>query len=349
MHGSTRAPAWARVCIALGIAAIYSFCFVSIKAGLAFAPPLLFGGLRALIAGLALLVLMVALRQRVLPASEHWPRIVTLGLTATTIAFGAMFLSPGRAGAGIASVLGNLQPLIVIGLAAIFLQERVTPAKWAALALGLLGVALIASPSLSGPDAHRVTGGLLALAASGGLAAGNVIVKRLGADLSLLTLTAWQLIIGSLVLLAGSLVIEPGASITWNAEFVGLLLFLALIGTSLTTAAWYWLIQGEEVGRVTIFLFLVPVFGLVLAALIFGEQITPLETAGIAMILAGVGAVAWESVRGPRQSHGAGLGLAHHVSAPGPPTALTARRNHTMSAPSPPSAASPRKNHGRAT
>lgn len=35
----------------LGLAGIYAVCFVAIKAGLAFAPPLLFAGLRAEIAG----------------------------------------------------------------------------------------------------------------------------------------------------------------------------------------------------------------------------------------------------------------------------------------------------------
>jgi len=40
---------------ALGLSAIYAFCFIAIKAGLAFAPPLLFAGLRAEIAGVVLL------------------------------------------------------------------------------------------------------------------------------------------------------------------------------------------------------------------------------------------------------------------------------------------------------
>lgn len=49
--------------VALGLTAVYAVCFVAIKAGLAFAPPLLFAGLRAEIAGVVLLGLVVFLRR----------------------------------------------------------------------------------------------------------------------------------------------------------------------------------------------------------------------------------------------------------------------------------------------
>ena len=41
---------------------IYAFCYVAIKAGLPFAPPLRFAGLRALIGGILMLGVLVALR-----------------------------------------------------------------------------------------------------------------------------------------------------------------------------------------------------------------------------------------------------------------------------------------------
>ena len=281
----------------LGLTAIYAVCFVAIKAGLPFMPPLRFAGLRGFLGGLALLGLMAALRQPLLPPRQSWPRIVALGLASTTIGFGAMFLSPGRTGAGIASVLGNTQPVIVPALAALFLGERMTRSKWIALALGMIGVALIASPALAGADAYGVSGAVLALAASSGLAVGSVIVKRMGSTVDLLALTAWQLVVGSLPLFAISIVVEREAFVAWNATFVGLLLFLALIGTAFANAVWYWLIRHDDVGRLTMFFFLVPVFGLVLAALAYGETISLQEGAGVVVTLVGIGAVAWDAWR----------------------------------------------------
>lgn len=286
-----------RVLSVAGIMLIYAACFAAIKAGLAFAPPLRFGGLRALIGGLALLGLMKMRREPMVPARALWPRLLVIALTATTITFGAMFLSPGRMGAGIASVLGNMQPLMTLLLAALFLGEALTRGKVVALLLGVIGVTLIAYRALTAADAYGLSGALLALAVSASSATSNVIAKRMGTNYNPLSLTAWQLTLGSLPLLIISAVVERDATSTWNIQFTALLLFLALVGTSLAIAAWYWLVQREDVGRLTLFFFLVPVFGLVVAALIFGEAIGPLEASGAALIAVGIVAMAWESWR----------------------------------------------------
>ena len=290
-------PTPTRLLLLFGLTAIYALCFAAIKAGLPFAPPLLFGGLRALIGGVALLGLVIALRQPLLPPRRSWGWILALASTGITLAFGAMFLSPGRAGVGIASVLGNTQPLIVVVLAAIFLGEQMTHSKWLTLGLGLIGVTLISSQALAGPDAYGLSGMALALTASAGASASSVIFKRMGTPASLLVITAWQLILGSLPLLAISALIERDTQMIWNAQFVGLLLFLALIGTSFANAVWYWLIQRDEVGRLTMFFFLVPLFGLGIAALAFGERINQLEGIGSILTIVGIGVATWESHR----------------------------------------------------
>jgi drug/metabolite transporter (DMT)-like permease len=284
-----------RVLIVLALTAIYATCFVAIKTGLPFAPPLLFAGLRALVGGLGLLGLMVVLRRPLLPLRQEWPGVLAVALSATTFGFGAMFLSPGRMGAGIASVLGNTQPLFVVVLAAVFLAEPLTRGKALTLGLGLAGVTLIASPALAGPNAYGISGTLLALAASGGLAIGSVIVKRMGTKPDVLVLTTWQLILGSLTLLGLSALFEREAGVSWAPPFIGLLLFLAVIGTSLASAVWYWLVQHGDVGRLSLYFFLIPVFGLALAATVFGERVSPIESVGVLLILAGIGVLGWET------------------------------------------------------
>lgn len=292
-----------RLLIVAVLSAIYASCYAAVKAGLPFAPPLWFGGLRALVAGLVIFGIMVILRQQLFPARREWPLLTTLAITATTLAFGAMFLSPGRTGVGIASLLGNLQPLLVIVLAAMFLREPLTRGKTAALALGLAGVALITAPALTGPNAFGTSGAVLALVASVSLAFGMVLVKRMGTPPNLLILTAWQSTLGSLPLLAVSALLERDAAVTWNVEFVALLLFLALVGTSFTTVVWYWLLQRGDLGRLTLFLFLVPVFGLGLGTFLFGEKLGILSVIGVVLTVSGLAIVArpGKTPRDPRE------------------------------------------------
>ncbi len=277
---------------------IYAACFTIIKAGLAYAPPLRYGSLRALIGGSALLAVVLVQRGPLLPERRNWPSLLALALTSTTIAFAGMFLSPGRTSAGIASVLGNTQPLFAVLLAAVWLNERLTRGKQAALALGLVGVTLIAAPAWASAGEFSMIGTILALAASGGSAAGSVIVKRMRPRNTVAT-AGWQLIIGSTPLLVASAVVERGSPVIWSNTFIALLLFLALVGTSFATALWYWLIERTEVGRLTLFLFLTPVLGLALAVMVFGERVSVVESTGIGITLLGVGVTLREDWRRP--------------------------------------------------
>lgn len=91
-------------------------------------------------------------------------------------------------------------------------------------------------------DAYRLSGALLALAVSAGTSAGTVVVKRMDPGQDFLAVAAWQLILGSLPLLVLAALVEGGTSIVWSGEFVGLLLFLSLVGPSFATVLCYWLL-----------------------------------------------------------------------------------------------------------
>lgn len=267
------------------LAVIYALCYSAIKQGLAYAPPLLYAGLRASLGGAALLVVAAVIGRSIIPPRRLWPWIPLLALVGSFIEYGAMFLSPGRTGAGISSVLGNTGPLMVILLAALILGEPVTRTKLAALVLGTLGVSLIAYPAITATGGFGVLAAILPLTAAAGSAIASVLFKYLDVGDAVLRVAAWQLLLGGLPLLAVSLWLEPG-TVTWQPAFLGLLAFLAFVGTAFTLALWYWLIQRGDVGGLSLLLFSVPLIGLVLAALFFGERIGPVETAGVAVTVA---------------------------------------------------------------
>jgi drug/metabolite transporter (DMT)-like permease len=300
------------------LTAIYALCYVAIKAGLPFIPPLRFAGLRALVGGLLMLGLLVALRRPLLPRPQDWRWVVGLGITSTTIAFAAMFLSPGLAGAGIASVLGNSQPIFAVALAVPLLGERLTPGKHVALLFGTLGVILIALPSIASSGVRGVAGPALALGASLSLAVGSVIAKRMGPEVDLLSVSAWQLIAGSLPLLVVSGVAESGPWMNFDPRFLGILAFLAIAETAVPTPLWYWLLRKDEVGRLSLFLFLVPVLGLLIAAVIFGERVNLLEVVGIAATLMGIGIAAFSSPT----ARGCACGCCSCILTNAPPTPI---------------------------
>lgn len=273
--------------MAVLVAFLYALCYVGIQSGLALAPPLRFAGLRAAVGGFSVLAIAAASRRALVPPRRLWGGTAALALVGTTVGFAAMFLAAGRSPAGIASVLGNTTPLLVILAAAWLLREPVTRSKATVLVLGFLGVGLIA---LGGAGAG--TGGpamLIPLVAASGTAGENLIVKRLELRDAVLGVLAWQLLLGSLPLFALSLWLERSTQVEWGLPFAGLLAILAVFGTAIATSIWYALVQHDEVGRVTLFLFLVPVFGILLAMSVFGERLGGMEIAGVLLTLGGIG------------------------------------------------------------
>lgn len=82
-----------------------SACYVLILRGLESAPPFVFAGLRTTLGGATILLFAKIFSKRVVPEKRLWKWILPVALTATTLTFGSMFLSPSFAGAGMASIL----------------------------------------------------------------------------------------------------------------------------------------------------------------------------------------------------------------------------------------------------
>ncbi len=130
----------------------------------------------------------------------------------------------------------------------------------------------------------------------------RIIVKRALLGCDLLRVMAWQLIFGALPLFALSAMPETGYRLAWTGSSFWLLGFLALGGTALAAAVWYWLIQREEVGRLSLILILVPVAGRALGRLVFGECIVPIQAVRVFLILGGVATAAVAGTKTRRAS-----------------------------------------------
>ena len=286
-----------RVLLAAVAALMYAGCYAAIKAGLVYAPPVRFAAWRALVGGAALLIILAVTGRTLLPARRLWLPIVVLSLVGPVIGFAAMFTSPLHTGAGLASVVGNTGPLLIIVLAAVFLGERITRGKIAALVLGMAGVTLIAVPNASATGNWHAMALALPLVAALSGAAESVIVKFARPAADVISVAAWQFTLASFPLFVLSLWLEPERSIVWTRSFVLLLVFLAGGATAAATGLWYSLVQHEEVSRLSLVLFLVPVGGLALGSLFFGERISQIQAVGVLLVLTGIGAAAFLRAR----------------------------------------------------
>lgn len=290
-----RKPA-ARAILALAaLALIWGYNWVILKRALHDSGPFTFAALRALLGALALFALLAVRRQPLRPT--HLPGVLVLGLLQTTGFLGFVLWALVSGGAGRTAVLAYTMPLWLLVLAWPLLGERIRSLQWAAVAAAGGGLVLILQPWRL--HAHVLSAALAVLGGiSWALAAIWAKHLRRRVHLELLSLTAWQMLLGALPLILIAAWREPPA-IVWTPYFTAALAYNALLATALGWPLWLYALDKLPAGIAGMGTLAVPLIGLAAAWLQLGERPSPPEAAGMALILTGLAILAWERLRRP--------------------------------------------------
>ncbi|MCM0018861.1 MAG: DMT family transporter [Tagaea sp.] len=199
-------------------------------------------------------------------------------------AYGLMLVEAGRA-----SLIAFTMPIWVGVFGAVFLGEILDARKTAALALGALGLALLAMPAFAGLAASPL-GFFLMLACAVGWATGTLYLKRRGFGMNAVSLTAWQLAIGGVPVLLGMLAIDVPAGI-WRVETPSLagwvgIVYAATVPMIYCHWAWFRALEILPAQAASLGVLAVPVVGVASSAWLTGERFAALDYAGMAAILA---------------------------------------------------------------
>lgn len=250
--------------------------------------PLTVAALRALPAGLLLLLVV-----RRLPAGDWWWKSLVLAALNFAIFWACLFVAAYRLPGGVAATVGAIQPLIVIGLSSVLLATPIRPlAVFAGLA-GITGVALLVLT----PHAKLDSVGVLAgLGGALSMACGTVMTRRWVAPVSPLTLTAWQLTAGGLLLVPFALAFEPAMGMPSAINLAGFV-YLGVIGAALTYMLWFRGLTRIDPSAASALGFLSPVTAVLLGWLLLGQALDLQQIIGVAVVLVSV----WLSQRAQRR------------------------------------------------
>jgi O-acetylserine/cysteine efflux transporter len=284
----------ADILTALGVVTIWGFNFVIIKIGLRDLPPLLFTGLRFLCAAVPM-VFFIA-RPRV-----AWHLVAAYGLFQFALQFALLFFGI-KLGlpAGLASLVIQLQAFFTIGLAVLLLGERPRLQQLIGGLIAIAGMALVAVHL----EGHATVIGFV-LVVLGGVcwACANIVTKKMG-SVNALALVVWGSLVAAPPLLAASLLVEGPA--VWQAAFhnaswktVLAVLFQSYPNTLLGFGVWSMLMRRYAAATVAPFSLLVPVAGMLSAALVLGEPLQWWKGAAGLLVLGGL---ALNQLAGQRRS-----------------------------------------------
>jgi O-acetylserine/cysteine efflux transporter len=269
--------------LAVLVAAAWGGNFVAIRLAVDHYPPFLFSTLRYALAALPILAFFP-------PPLPLWRlTLVAMPLLAGQFALLMIAVALGMP-PGLASVVMQSQVMFTILMAAAFVGERPRRAHLAGAAVGMAGLAVIASTIGADvpPAAFAIT-----FAAAFTWAVGNVLLRTLPRDADAKHLAVWMSAASVMPCAAAALVFEGPAAIGAALAATGpvglaTLLYNGVVVTLLAFWIWSRLMMRHPAGEVAPFALLVPVFGLVSTALAFGESHPPLRWAGMGLVVGGV-------------------------------------------------------------
>jgi drug/metabolite transporter (DMT)-like permease len=287
--GSSRGRDLGIVALCL-LAPIWGYGWVVTKVALDYTQPITFAALGTALSAAGLFLVLLVLRRPLRPPPIGFTLLI--GLLQTTAFVGLVLLAIRTGGAGKTAVLAYTMPFWLLLLAWAFLGERLHDVQWLAVGLMLAGLVLVVEPwRLEG-----VLSSVLSLLSGVAWAASALVVKLMGRRhrVDVLSLTAWQMLLGSLPLVLAAGLAYDGAPV-WSATFVGALAYNVILANVAAWPLWLYALRSLSAGTAGLGTLAVPVIGVVAAWLQLGERPGPVKGAGIILI---IGALAIISVRG---------------------------------------------------
>ncbi|WP_338762601.1 DMT family transporter [Massilia sp. METH4] len=250
---------------------------------------LIFAGYRFLIAGLCLVVLALLLKRPALALTGRQLRQLTvLGLAQTGLQYVFFYIGLAYTTGVRASILNATTTFFSVLLAHfIYRNDRLSPRKAAGCLLGFAGVLAVNLGGATLDFAFTLHGEGFIVIAALVLSAASIYGKQVSNGMDAMVMTGWQLAIGGLALLAGGY--ATGGTVG-NMSFAPALLlgYLSLLSAAAFTL-WSLLLKHNPVGTISMYAFLIPVFGAALSALFLHESILEWKNlAALALVCAGI-------------------------------------------------------------
>lgn len=287
-----RPGVWLTNALLLAMALIWGVNFSVLKLGTRFFDPLVFNGLRMLLAGAVLGAIAYGRRART-PARRDLVRLALLGVLGHGFYQVCFIEGIARSTASTAALVMAAGPAFIGIVGRVLGVEHPSRAAWAGIALQLLGMAGVVFGSVTQASAPGQQAGLagpaLVLVAALAWACYAVLLKPFTARVDPMHLSAWTLLggVATLVPLAapGMTRLDAGAvpAMGWGA--VGYSAILAMV------VAYLFYYRGVRVVgavRTAMFSNLQPIVALSVAALTLGERPGPWQLGGAAAIAAGL-------------------------------------------------------------
>ena len=266
------------------LAAIWGGSFLFIRLSVGDFGPIALSGMRTLIAGAALLPVLLW-RNKIPMLRDYWRSIIFVGLFNSALPFIFFNFATMTLPAGTMSIINALTPLWGAAIAWVWIKDTLPPLRMLGLMVGFSGILVLVWDKLSFHDTASIYAVIAGVAAPIFYGIAASYTKKYLMNTDPIATAASSLIAAGIVLLPFTLYTWPTTpiSITAWAALVG----LGLVCTAIAYILYYRLLVRVGPPRAMTVAFLIPVFGVLWGWLFLDESITLRIVLGGGVILLG--------------------------------------------------------------
>ena len=236
---------------------------------------ILFAGYRFFLSGVLTFALGCLLERRILRMKrENFGVIFRQGVLQTTIQYVCFYIGLAHTTGAKGSIINASNAFVSIVAAHYMIRsERMTWKKGLGCILGLAGVVLVNLEPGGFGGGFRFLGEGMVLLCTIAYGVSTVLLKMISDRESPMTITAYQTLIGSaLLIVIGWLLHGDVGVFTWKSA--ALLFYMALLST-VAFSLWTLLLKYNPVGKVAVYGFTIPIFGVLLSESCWARRSSP--------------------------------------------------------------------------
>lgn len=271
------------------LSALWGASYLFIKVAVRDIDPATMMSARALVAGLILLVYVIATMGAAKAKAGlrgSWREAIVLGAFNAALPFWLIAWGETHVDSSVAGVAQSTVPLFSFLIGLRFLpHERVAPIRWVGVAIGLVGVAVLAGVDPSG--GWWAVAGTLAVVLSSVSYASSGIYGQLRVHATPgPVLATGSMLVGGLLLLPFAVAQRPDAMPGWKA--IASVAWLAIVATAIAQLVFFRMLPLYGARRISLVTYVIPGFAIVYGAIFLSESVTGPMLIGLALILLGV-------------------------------------------------------------
>ena len=215
--------------------------------------------------------------------------VLIVGTLQTGVLFGTGFIAMEHLSAATISLLTLTMPIWVTGILAVMNRALPPLQQLIALAIGMLGVALIIGSGVNQAGIGELQWFALALVGAACWASATVFTKTSGLTITGWSLNAWQMLVGGTEVLIIALALDlPGINFVLISDIL-LFVWLVIPASILSFGFWFTALRLGGAAVTSGYLFLIPLFTALISVPVLNATFAPLQLlGGIA-----VGAAVW--------------------------------------------------------